>query len=477
MVVTSPPLGLGYIAAYLKRQHKWIDLKIIDEVVVFLSNEMLESEIIKAQGPVIVGISCLTATFSRAKELAGKIKAKRKDAVVVFGGVHVTAMPEESLATGFVDIVVRHEGEITMSEICEAVLKKSAIDDIKGISYLKNGEYHQTLNRQPISLDILPKFPYELFEENIKSYFDLGLVVTSRGCPFDCIFCLNRLVTGRVYRAFNADTVIDQIDTLVNKYGQRNILFADDNIVSDKKRFFKLLDTIIERGFHKKAFFLAQLRADEITEDVLEAMKKANFKMISCGIETASQRLLDFINKSESIEEMKKGVRLAHSKGFLTGATFIYGLPSETKDDRRLSAKLSRELPLDSARFNIATPYPGTRLNEIARSENRLTISHEWKNFNVQYYMFGDDIPYVPASVGRFTLMFDTMWANLRFYLRFKILLTTFFKADITGGGVISRQNKRNFFVLCWKAVQIAFLIMARFVYLRVMSLAEKFKK
>ena len=473
MVFTSPPLGLGYIAAYLRQQHKDIDLKIIDEAVTFLSDEMLENEICKGTKPMIVGISCLTATFSRAKEIAGKIKARRKDITVIFGGVHSTALPEECLMTGYVDIVVRHEGEVTMSEIYESILRGKQVDDIKGISYIKEGKYYQTSDRPPINLDILPRFPYEFFDKNMKSYSDFGLLVTSRGCPFDCIFCSNRLVTGRTYRAFSSDTVINQIDTLVNKYEQKSIFFADDNFVSDKERFFDLLDSIMQRDLHKKAFFIAQLRADEMSDEILEPMRKANFKMLSCGIETASERLLELISKRESIEEVKKGIRLAKSKGFLTNATFIYGLPSETKEDRKLSARLSRELPLDSARFNIATPYPGTRLNEIAKNENRLIIANDWKNFNVQYYMFGNDIPYVPKSTGKFTLMFDTMWANLRFYLRFKVLLTTLMKMDLTGGGVISFQNKKSKLALYWNAARIAFFVAARFIYLRIRSLME----
>jgi radical SAM superfamily enzyme YgiQ (UPF0313 family) len=473
MVFTAPPLGLGYIAAYLRQEHKDIDFNIFDETVAYLSDEILEKEILNDGETVIVGISCLTATISRAKEIARKIKARRIDVKIVFGGVHATALPEECLMTGDVDIVVRHEGEVTMSEICESILKERPVDDIRGISYIKDGKYYQTPDRPPINLDILPDFPYELFDRNRKSYSDFGLLVTSRGCPFDCIFCSNRLVTGRTYRAFSSDVVIDQIDTLVNKYGQKSIFFADDNFVSDKKRFFGLLDGIMRRDLHRKAFFIAQLRADEMSEEVLEPMKKANFRMLSCGIETASERLLELISKRESIEDVKKGVKLAKSKGFLMNATFIYGLPSETKEDRKLSARLSRKLPLDSARFNIATPYPGTRLNEIAKDEKRLVIAPDWKNFNVQYYMFGNDIPYVPQSTGRFTLMFDTMWANLRFYLRFRVLLTTLMKTELTGGGVISFQNKKSKFTLYSNAIRIALFVTARFIYLRIRSLIE----
>jgi radical SAM superfamily enzyme YgiQ (UPF0313 family) len=475
IVFSAPPLGLGYMAAYVAQQHKDICIKVIDETVTAVTDKVLEEEVHTGEGPLVVGLSCLTATFSRAKELARKIKDRRGDALVVFGGVHATALPEEPLATGCVDIVVRHEGEVAMSEICESVLRRKSLDNIQGISYVKEGRICHTGDRAPMDLGMLPKFPYAIFDKQIKAYSDFGFVMTSRGCPFDCIFCSNRLVTGRTYRAFSTQSVIEQIHTLVHQYGQKSIFFGDDNLVCDKKRFFSLCDMIVERGLHKKAFFIAQLRADAMSDENLDAMKRANFKMLSCGIETASERLLESLHKKESIEEVKQGVRRAKSKGFLTNATFIYGLPSETRQDRVLSARLSRELPLDSARFNIATPYPGTRLYEIAAQERRLFIGDEWKNFNVQYYLFGDDLPYVPADTGKFTLMFDTMWANLRFYLRLKTLIATFFKTDLTGGGVVSLQNKKRSPLFYWNTVRIAFFMLRRLIVLRILSWPEKF--
>ena len=116
MVLSSLPLGLGCVAGYLREKNK-LDIKIIDEVVEPLSDEGLTRELDNFNGPLIVGFSCLTATHSRAIELATKIKKIKQDTFIVFGGVHPTVMPEESLSTGVVDVVIRSEGEMTMNEL------------------------------------------------------------------------------------------------------------------------------------------------------------------------------------------------------------------------------------------------------------------------------------------------------------------------------------------------------------------------
>jgi len=464
VVFSGPTLGLGHVAAYLRQQQK-IPVRIIDEVATPLTDELLNAELDKIKEPLIVGISCLTATYSRAKELAFKIKARKKGTAIIFGGVHPTAVPDESLETGVADIVVRNEGEVTMDELYQALSKGASVETIKGISFKKNGQVIHTPRREQTDLSVLPEFPYDLYDQNIKSYSDFAFMLTSRGCPFDCIFCSNRVVTGKVFRTFSIDYTINQMGKLINKYDQKSIFFGDDNFVADKRRFFELTNEIMNHGFHKKAFFTCQIHGRDMTDEILEQMKEANFKTIFCGMETSSERLMKLVNKRETVEEVKRGLLAAHKWDLLTSTTFIYGLPTETRKERLDSARLSRQLPLDSARFNIAIPYPGTKLFDIAKAEGRLKISPEWRNFNVQYYVFANDIPYVPAGTRLYALIFDTMWANIRFYLRWKVIMTTIFKTDNTGGAVISLQNRRGSLKLYVNFTRIMWMIAGRFIY------------
>ncbi len=477
LVLSSVPLGLGYIAGYLRQENN-LKVKIIDEVVALLSDSELAKELNSLKEPAIVGISCLTATYSRALELANKIKQIKPHSFVIFGGAHPTALPQESLNTGVVDIVVRQEGEITMKEIYDVLNFGKDLAGVKGLSYLKNGVIHHNPDRELVNLDILSKFPYDLFENNIKKYSDFGLILTSRGCPFDCIFCSNRIVTGKTYRAFSTERVIEQIKELVFKYKQKSIIIGDDNIMVDKRRFFDLSKAIIREGLHNEAFFSAQFRGRDMEEEVLQEMKKINFRVLSCGIETSSEQLMKLIDKKETVSEVKKGIETISAKGFLTNTTFIFGLPTETRQDRINSARLSRRLPLDNCRFNIAIPYPGTKLFEIAKKENRLHIAKDWRNFNVQYYVFGDDIPYFPESSGKFTLMADTMWSNIRFYFRLEKLIKIILRDDLISiGGTISLLNRKKTLRLYVDILKAILFVSKRFIYLNLMALIEQIKR
>ena len=473
LVFSSIPLGLGYIAAFLRQERK-LNPKIIDEVTGLLKDDDLKKELDAFRGPLLVGLSCLTSTYSRAVELAEKIKQIKRDTFIVFGGVHPSALPEEGLNTGVVDATVRGEGEITMLEIYDAFISGKGLTGIRGVSYMEGRSVYHNSPREYTDLNILPKFPYDLFDKNLSCYSDFGMILSSRGCPFNCIFCSNRIVTGKKYRTFSVPYVVDQLDVLIRRYRQKSINFVDDNIVVDKKHFFDLTNAIIENDFHKKAYFTGQCRGEDMNEEVVKQLKKANFRMIYSGIETSSERLMKILKKNERVSDIKRGIEMAHAGGMLTGGAFILGIPTETLAERRDSMRFARELPLDSARFNIPVPYPGTHLFEIAKRENRLHIAKDWKNFSVQYYLFGDDIPYVPTTTGRYSLIFDTMWANIRFYLRPKILMTIIFKTENTGGGVISLQNRRNVLATYITLLKIAFFLLRRFVYVGISALFER---
>jgi len=260
------------------------------------------------------------------------------------------------------------------------------------------------------------------------------------------------------------ERVLSEVDLLINKYQQKKIWFMDDNFLVNKKRAFSLLNGIIERGFHKKAGFVAEMRGESVTYEILDKMKEANFLIASFGMETASQRLLDLINKKESVEDNIRAIRMAHKAGIGTSATFIFGLPTETRRERLDTARLARNIPLDDARFNVAVPYPGTKLYEIAKNEKRLLVKPGWSNFNVQFYMFGDDIPYVPENTNKYLLMRDTFMANLRFNLRLKTLIN-FITSPVAGGMVLTLPKRWYFsFREIWGIISLVTFMLKRFL-------------
>lgn len=439
-IYSTFPTSLGFLAGFL-REYNNIIPRIIDEQILPLNREKLESILKENRGPKIIGISVITINSYRAYQLAKLIKDIDKDYIVILGGIHATVLPEEGLSNPGVDIVIRGEGEKTLSELARCIQHGDDYTSLEGISYKKGERFFHNPNRPLIDLESIPAFPYDLFDSTYRFYRDFGTVMSSRGCPYDCIFCSQRVISGQKYRLMPHKRVLSDIGLLVNKYNQKTIWFMDDNFLLDKKRVYSLLEGIIARGFHKKAGFVAEMRGESVTHEILNKMKEANFRIASFGMESASQRLLDLINKKEKVEDNIKAVKMAHKAGISTSATFIFGLPTETRKERMDTARLARKIPLDDARFNVAVPYPGTKLFEMAKRENRLHVKPNWSNFNVQFYVFGEDIPYVPENTNKYLLMRDTFMANLRFNMRPKILIN-FFTSPISGGMVLTLPKR-----------------------------------
>lgn len=414
------PIGLGVLAGYLISRGKQV--KIIDEAVTRLTPELLGEKLSNVSQPYIFGIGSVTNSIGRSYEISHFLKKIYPNSKVILGGMHPTVLPEEALNCSSVDIVVRGEGEEALDLLYETIKEwKDNFKDIPNISYKgKNGEIISNPGGRLFpKLDLLPQFPYGLFEI---SRYDLSGISSSRGCPYKCNFCSQRQITGNQYRYRSADSVCKDIDLLINKYNQDNIGFLDDNFLLNKKRVKELCHAIIYHGFHKKAAFELQARADNVDEDILEHLRKARFTTIGFGIETASERLMKTIKKGETVQKHIEAIRLAREYGFKIGLFFIFGLPTETHEDRVEALALAKRLNVDYAKFNNAVPYPGTELYEIAKRENRLTVVGPWENFNsvmsfVEWPFKGIKLPYCPSTSSETELRNDIQKANLFFYL------------------------------------------------------------
>ena len=462
-IYTSFPTSIGFLAGYL-REHNNLTPEIIDEHIHPLTDDQLK-EALDRMDVGIVGMSCMTLTISRGFELARKIKEMAPGTVVIMGGIHPTVLPDDCFASGTVDIVVKGEGEQTLSELYELIKAGKSYQDVHGIAYLKDGKICHNMGRALIrNIDDIPEFPYDLFVKDRDKYKDFGTMVTSRGCPFDCIFCSQRAISGKAFRYASIERSISEIDKLINVYNVKTVWFNEDSFAINRKRVFELCDAIIERGFHKQVEFIAELRADSTDRELLTKMFEANFTMLACGAETGSERLMKIINKKETVEQNNEFIRLASEIGIKVSTTYIFGFPTETKEERRETFKLSQRLPLDNVRFNTAIPYPGTYIYELAKQENRLHVLDEWKNFNVQYYAMFDDLPYFPRGMTKYELIYDTMMSNVRTYVSLRGL-KTLLKSPLTGGGVVSLPEKWSLEDIA-DGIKLAFFLSKRFVYI-----------
>ncbi len=465
------PTGLGYIASYLDKM-QICKTYIVDEMLDDIDDATLARLINSMPKPRVVGLGVVTASVGPAFDIGRRVMQIDPDALVVMGGIHVSVLPHEALEQKAAHVVVRGEGEEIFADFMRAVLAGDDWRGGAGLSWIDaNGRIVDNPNRSLVKeLDELPPFPFHYFAHNRHRY-NVGFysILSSRGCPYKCTFCSTRSMTALSYRYHSEERVIEEIETLVEQYGAQSIYLIDDNFAVNKKRLNRLCDAIIAKGLHKKVSFEGSMRADNADPSIFAKLREANFQVLSYGLETGSERLMKMIMKGETVQQVVDGIELATSYGFKVCTTIIFGFPTETSKDRWDAIKLVYALPLDSVRFNILTPYPGTPLFDQVKAEGKCKIAPDWANFSVQYMWKGSDLPYIPDGTNRYALMFTTMFANLGYYLRpagIKRMLTS----KVAGGNVIILPKGWIASGYALSVARIALYLLSRFCEVAVMA-------
>lgn len=375
----NPPLGLLYLAAVLEKEE--IPVEIVDANLKNLSARKTAS-LIKRKGRKYVGFSILTPAADWCTQVVRQLP---QSIIKIAGGPHASAMPENLLKSGF-DIVVIGEGEGALAKIA----KGEKFGNIRGIAYRRKKRILHNPPQLPLDLNKLPLPARHLVEKGGTDrpylasgtrYFPWAPIITSRGCPFDCYFC-SKKIFGHKFRARNPEDVLAEIDFLVNKYQIKEIDFYDDCFNLDIKRAEMIMDLIDRRGYKLHLRFNNGIRADRITKRLLLKMKKAGTDYIAYGIESGDQQILKLIPKREGLKQTRKAVRLTHEVGIPVAGFFIFGLIGDTKETMQKTINFAKSLPLDWAFFNIATPYPGTRMEEMIQQRGGKIFLTPWKDFH-----------------------------------------------------------------------------------------------
>jgi magnesium-protoporphyrin IX monomethyl ester (oxidative) cyclase len=383
------PLGLMYIAAVLDKAGYKVEIldafmkgsafrKVGDTTDVGMPYEEIKEEI-RRRKPDIVGIANpFTCQVEHAIKVGDISKEVNPNILTVAGGPHVPAVPVQFMEEAEnIDIAVVGEGEYAMLDIVRVAEGKMKISDVKGIVYRENGEIKQNAPRPFIkNLDELPFPAYHLvdMEEYLsgnkieyRSFKERSIsMITSRGCPFNCCFCSVHLHMGRPFRAHSVDYVIRHIEHVVNTYKVKTIFFEDDNLTFDVKRFEAICDQIIERRIKFNWETPNGIRADYLTRELLEKMKKSGCQSVFFGIESGDQYILDkVIDKSLNLKTVEEVAKMCKEIGISTAAFYIIGFPGEKKEHMlrtvELALRLKKEYDVGML-LHVATPSLGTRL-------------------------------------------------------------------------------------------------------------------
>ncbi len=389
-----PPLGIGYLSAYLIRHGH--DVSILDCLAAgFDIKEQIgqkrrygltEEEVrdaIRQYKPHLVGItSMFTARSKDAHRVAQLIKSVDSNIFIVFGGCHASSCFSEVLNDSNIDIVVMGEGEQTLLEIVNNLVLNKPLDNIKGTAIRKNSSVWANEPRPFIEdLDSLPfpardLFPLDLYFKNQKKSMNYNIrwpfisMITSRGCPGHCVFCSVKTIWGRRWRARSPVSVVDEIECMVKKYGVREIVFLDDNISVNKNRMKDICSEIIGRKLNIKWTTPNGIALWTLDEDLLRLMRQSGCFKLTFGLETGNEETLKFIGKKYSYEHAKNIIEYANRLGIITLGTFIIGFPYENTISIENTINYAVNSDLDFAFFYTAATFPGTRLLEIIRKEN-----------------------------------------------------------------------------------------------------------
>lgn len=393
----SPLIGIAYIAAVLEKNG--YEVMVIDCPPLNMTYEDLKRKIACVE-PDIVGITSVTVTFSSAVQAARVIKESYPKALIVMGGPHVTVLDEQILNEhSEVDIVVRGEGEQTLLELAELVSKSNLknLQEVKGITFRKNAQIICTEDRSFIqNLDELPYPAYKYFPLNKYKLFGKLIlpIITSRGCSFNCSFCLAPRMAGKRFRARSPKNVGDELEWLKDAHKPDAFTFHDETFTHDKKRVIEICEEIKNRNIGLP--WDCSTRVDQISPEILAKMKEANCQLVSFGVESGSQKILNVMKKGTTVEQNERAIKWAKEAGISVTISVIIGYPGETKDTLQQTLDFIRRTKPDDVHMSLATPYPGIELNNLVKDLG-WKMCEEWDQCDMQMPVFEN--PLLPVNL------------------------------------------------------------------------------
>ncbi len=359
-----PPFAVLSVAGYLEKSGF--------KVSVF-DNKFENYKKIKINSTMAIGITAMTGRqIYFGLEIAKFIREKDSDIPIIWGGVHPSLLPEQTLKNPYVDIVVRGEGEITAKELMQKISKGKSLKNVKGISYKYKGKIIHNPERPFMNMDETSDMPLHLLE-NLDKYNPKEVIyyLSSRGCPHRCNYCYNQSFSKRYWRTKSVKKILEELRWLIEKFHPKSIDFIEDNFFVNQDRVKEICQGLLDMGFDGK--WNADCRIDyfkRFDESFMNLLEKSGCNGLFFGVESGSQKILDFIHKDTRVEEIIPAIKKCKEHNIKSVDAFMIGFPTETKKEVYETINIiDKILEIDKdavTLVNMLSPYPGTEMFNLA---------------------------------------------------------------------------------------------------------------
>lgn len=376
--IPSPPLGIAYVAAAFEAAG--CEVRIFDYIVSHYSREKLSAQLDDFQ-PEAVGAGCVTLNFYEAQKILRDVRSINPEIITMMGGPHVSFTAEETLRNyPEIDLIFVGEADDTIIEFAPLLKQKNKWRGIRGISYRQGDEFINNGKRDLImDLDCLTMPARHLLP--VSRYRALGFpvsMITGRGCPHSCIFCLGRKMVGSKVRRRNPKLVLDEMEQIIG-LGFERINIADDLFASDGQRVKEICNGIKQRNLNFT--WSAFARVDTVDQEMLDAMVAAGCDSVSFGLESGNQEMLKRIKKGIKLEQIHSAVKMCRQSGMLAHASFMVGLPGETKETLAQTEELAKSLNIVYG-YHYLAPFPGTTVREKVQKYDLEILTNSWDKYD-----------------------------------------------------------------------------------------------
>lgn len=369
--------GLAYLVASAK-QGGFYDIRVVDfQNYRYLFNQRIEK--IVDESPDIIGITVNSFTIINALEIIKYLRSHLRNTKFIAGGPGVTSDPEIFLerTDHLFDVAVYGEGEITFLELLEhfSGKKTNELSQIDGIAYWYDNQIMVNEGRKlNFDLDSFPLPDYDVFDS-----IDTGLIektyqiLTSRGCPARCVFCMNFVLNRGIWRGRSVENVIKELVLAKEKYNIKSFTVRDDNFSQNMDRAEQICERLIELNFNIPWKCKAAIRADRVRPSLLRKMKQSGCAGLTLDIESGDRNVFPLVKKGESLETIVAGIKMIKEAGMVVGATMVIGLINDSYQSVLESIEFLKEIGV-KAHWYLALPFRGTELFNWVKENGRFLV-------------------------------------------------------------------------------------------------------